>query len=50
MDFLFNRGAEPSKMGKLNHEELSREIIGAAMDVPNEIKPGPDENFKSVPW
>jgi len=37
MEFLFNRGAEayPQKMGKLIHEELSRKIIGAAMDVFN---------------
>jgi hypothetical protein len=28
-------------MGKLIHEELSRRIIGAAMDVLNEMKPGP---------
>jgi GxxExxY protein len=41
MDFLFNRGRSvPSKMGKLIHEELSREIMGAAMDVLNEIKLG----------
>jgi GxxExxY protein len=32
-------------MGKLIHEELSRKIIGAAMDVLNEIKPGLDEKL-----
>ena len=32
-------------MGKLIHEELSREIIGAAMDVLNEMKPGLDEKL-----
>jgi GxxExxY protein len=32
-------------MGKLIHEELSREIIGAAMDVLNEMRPGLDEKL-----
>jgi GxxExxY protein len=32
-------------MGKLLHEELSRSIIGAAMDVLNELKPGLDEKL-----
>jgi GxxExxY protein len=32
-------------MGKLIHEELSREIIGTAMDVLNEMKPGLDEKL-----
>ncbi len=32
-------------MGKLIHEELSRKIIGAAMDVLNEMKPGLDEKL-----
>src|SRR6266487_6451973 len=32
-------------MGKLIHEELSRRIIGAAMDVLNELKPGLDEKL-----
>jgi GxxExxY protein len=32
-------------MGKLIHEGLSREIIGAAMDVVNEMKPGLDEKL-----
>jgi GxxExxY protein len=32
-------------MGKLIHEELSREIIGAAMHVLNEMKPGLDEKL-----
>src|SRR5437899_31220 len=32
-------------MDKLIHEELSREIIGAAMDVLNELKPGLDEKL-----
>src|SRR5207302_10282885 len=42
MDFLFNCWPEtyPQKIGKLIHEELSRKILGAAMDVLNEIKPG----------
>jgi GxxExxY protein len=32
-------------MGKLLHEELSRSIIGAAMTVLNELKPGLDEKL-----
>ncbi|MDD4871107.1 MAG: GxxExxY protein [Kiritimatiellae bacterium] len=32
-------------MGKLIHEALSREIIGAAMTVLNELKPGLDEKL-----
>jgi len=32
-------------MGKIIHEELSGEIIGAAMDVLNELKPGLDEKI-----
>jgi len=32
-------------MGKLIHEELSRTIIGAAMEVLNELKPGLDEKL-----
>jgi GxxExxY protein len=32
-------------MGNLIHEELSRKIIGAAMDVLNEMKPGLDEKL-----
>ena len=32
-------------MGKLVHEELSRSIIGAAMTVLNELKPGLDEKL-----
>lgn len=32
-------------MGKLIHEELSRSIIGAAMEALNELKPGPDEKL-----
>jgi GxxExxY protein len=32
-------------MGKLIHEKLSGEIIGAAMDVLNEMKPGLDEKL-----
>jgi GxxExxY protein len=31
--------------GKMIHEELSREIIGAAMVVLNELKPGLDEKL-----
>jgi len=30
------------------HEELSGQIIGAAMEVLNELKPGLDEQFMSV--
>jgi len=32
-------------MGQLIHEALSEEIIGAAMAVLNELKPGLDENL-----
>jgi len=32
-------------MGKLVHEELSHSIIGAAMTVLNELKPGLDEKL-----
>lgn len=32
-------------MGKIIHEELSKEIIGAAMTVLNELKPGLDEKL-----
>lgn len=32
-------------MGKIIHEELSRKIIGAAMEVLNELKPGLDEKL-----
>ena len=32
-------------MSKLIHEELSREIIGVAMRVLNEMKPGLDEKL-----
>src|SRR5437764_11720239 len=32
-------------MGKIIHERLSGEIIGAAMDVLNELKPGLDEKL-----
>ncbi|MBL7115812.1 MAG: GxxExxY protein [Kiritimatiellae bacterium] len=32
-------------MGELIHESLSREIIGAAMTVLNELKPGLDEKL-----
>ncbi len=32
-------------MGNLLHEELSREIIGAAMEVLNILKPGLDEKL-----
>src|SRR2546426_12822186 len=32
-------------MTRMIHEELSREIIGAAMEVPNELKPGLDEKL-----
>ena len=30
------------------HEELSGEIIGAAMEVLNGLKPGLDENFTNA--
>jgi PD-(D/E)XK nuclease superfamily len=46
--FLFDRRARRSiggEMGKLIHEKLSGEIIGAAMDVLNEMKPGLDEKL-----
>src|ERR1700730_6243472 len=33
------------QMGQLIHEELSKEIIGAAMHVLNEMKPGLDEKL-----
>ncbi|MEO6971560.1 MAG: GxxExxY protein [Chthoniobacterales bacterium] len=32
-------------MGKMIHEELSRSIIGIAMEVLNELKPGLDEKL-----
>lgn len=32
-------------MGKLLHEELSRDIVGSAMTVLNELKPGLDEKL-----
>jgi hypothetical protein len=32
----------------MKHEELTHEIIGAAMAVLNELKPGLDERVKSV--
>jgi hypothetical protein len=32
-------------MTRIIHEELSREIIGAAMEVLNELKPGVDEKL-----
>ena len=32
-------------MGKMIHEQLSRSIIGAAMEVLNELKPGLDEKL-----
>jgi hypothetical protein len=35
-------------MSKLIHEELSGVIIGIAMEVLNELKPGLDERFMSV--
>jgi GxxExxY protein len=34
-----------TQMGKLIHEELSGKIIGAAIDVLNELKPGLDEKL-----
>ena len=34
-----------SRMGKMIHEELSRSIIGIAMEVLNELKPGLDEKL-----
>src|SRR3979409_812757 len=45
-DLKFNRGLRGFKrMSRLIHEELSREIIGVAMDVLNELKPGLDEKL-----
>ena len=32
-------------MSKIIHEELSGMIIGIAMEVPNELKPGLDEKL-----
>ena len=32
-------------MGKIIHETLSRQVIGVAMDVLNELKPGLDEKL-----
>jgi hypothetical protein len=32
-----------TRMGKMIHEKLSRAIIGIAMEVLNELKPGPDK-------
>jgi len=32
-------------MGTMIHEEVSRAIIGTAMDVLNELKPGLDEKL-----
>lgn len=32
-------------MGRMLHEELSRKIIGTAMDVLNDLKPGLDEKL-----
>ena len=39
-------------MGKLIHEELSKDIIGAAMTVLNELKPGLEEKLQRAapPW
>lgn len=34
-----------TQMAGLIHEELSRKIIGAAMDVLNKMKPGLDEKL-----
>ena len=34
-----------SRMGKMIHQELSRSIIGSAMEVLNELKPGLDEKL-----
>jgi hypothetical protein len=34
-------------MGKLIHEELSGAIIGVAMEVFNELKPGLDEKVRA---
>src|SRR6266436_1049825 len=34
-----------TQMTRIIHEELSREIIGAAMEVLNELKPGLDEKL-----
>lgn len=37
--------ADSKRMSKLLHEKLSGEIIGAAMDILNELKPGLDEKL-----
>lgn len=34
-----------SRMGKMIHEKLSRSIIGIAMEVLNQLRPGLDENL-----
>jgi GxxExxY protein len=34
-----------ARMQKILHEELSRKVIGTAMDVLNELKPGLDEKL-----
>jgi GxxExxY protein len=34
-----------TQMARLIHEEVSRKIIGAAMDVLNKMKPGLDEKL-----
>ena len=36
-------------MGKIIHETLSRQVIGVAMDVLNELKPGLDEKLYERP-
>jgi len=42
----FNRGLRGSRrMGTIIHEEISRAIVGIAMDVLNELKPGLDEKL-----
>lgn len=45
MQFVVNSQDKGTNMGTLIHEELSKEIIGAAMTVLNELKPGLDEKL-----
>jgi GxxExxY protein len=46
MEKSFNEeDSEPRMRKEIIHEELSGEIIGAAMNVLNEWKPGPDEKL-----
>ena len=42
---MVNSQDNDTNMGNLIHEELSKKIIGAAMTVLNELKPGLDEKL-----